>query len=684
MFGILSALSIRGKVLTALLLPMLGLLAFAGFTVADRWQTARAFEELQGLTDSVTRISALVHELQKERGSSALFIGSKGSQFRAELDAQRAQTDRTLANVKALVTAPDNARPAFSGTLSAAMRGLDELGARRKAVDALSLPGPESFAYYTGPILALLDAATGLPHHTTDGAVGVQLVAYLNFIQGKERAGQERATGAAGFAAGRFEPPVHQRLTGLIAAQDTYFAMFRSLATAEQAALFGSMSEGAPLDAIRPMRKTALDGGPAGALEGIQAPVWFRKATDRIEAMKTVEDRLAADLHDLTARRAADADTAFALVAALSAVGLLVTLGLAYGIIADVAGSIARVTEATHRLADGDLDVALPRTGRRDEIGTLYAALATFRANAMERRRLEAEQERMKEQAEADKRRTLNSLADGFENSVEHVARTVKSFATGMQGSAEKLTSTAQDTSQRSVVMSSAAEQVSGNVHTVAAAAEELHASIGEIARQVVEASEVSRRAVQEADDTSATVQGLAAAAERIGEVGKLISAIAAQTNLLALNATIEAARAGEAGKGFAVVANEVKNLAGQTARATGDIESQVAAIQAETRKAVEAIGAISSTIGMISNINTTVAAAVEQQGAATREITRNVQQAASGTSEVSTAITEVLGAANLTGSEAQDVLTTASDLVRQANLLWTEMTGFVNRVRSA
>ncbi|MCW2238114.1 methyl-accepting chemotaxis protein [Azospirillum canadense] len=685
MSAVLSRLSIRGKVLCALLLPMLGLLGMTGVLVADRWQTARQFEELDELADAITRVSALVHELQKERGSSALFIGSKGTQFRPELQAQHQESDRRLASVKSLLgPAKAAAGSGFLDKLSATVKGLDDLAARRDQITALAVPGPASFGYYTGIIQALLGTVDELPRITTDGTMGSRIVAYTGFLQGKERAGQERATGAAGFAAGRFEPAIHQRLIGLIAAQDTYFTVFRTLATPAQAALFESRSEGASLDALRPLRKAALDGGLSGDLQGIQAPVWFQKATERIDRMKEVEDRLAADLRDLAAQNLASARATFAVLAAVTALGLLLTAGLAYGIVTDVTGSIARVTGATRRLAEGDLDVEMPRDGRRDEIGTLYAALSTFRANAIDRRRLEAEQERLKAEAEASKRRTLSGLADSFEASVEQVARTVKSFATGMQSNAERLSVTATDTSQRSVVMSGAAEQVSGNVHTVAAAAEELHASIGEIARQVIEASEVSRRAVGEADATGATVRGLAAAAKRIGEVGKLISTIANQTNLLALNATIEAARAGEAGKGFAVVANEVKNLAGQTARATGDIDAQVAEIEAETLKAVGAITTIAETISTISNINATVAAAVEQQGAATREITRNVHQAASGTTEVTSTISGVLNAANLTGDAAHEVLSASSDLVRQADLLWTEMTSFLSRVRSA
>jgi methyl-accepting chemotaxis protein len=232
--------------------------------------------------------------------------------------------------------------------------------------------------------------------------------------------------------------------------------------------------------------------------------------------------------------------------------------------------------------------------------------------------------------------------------------------------------------------MAGAAQQVSGSIRSVAAATEELDASIGEISRQVSQAAEVSHRAVGEAEVTSGSVRGLSQAADRIGEVGTLIAAIASQTNLLALNATIEAARAGEAGKGFAVVAQEVKNLANQTAKAIEDIDTQVSAIRTETQVAVQAIATIRSTIGSVSSVNTVIASAVGQQASATRDIARNVQEAAAGTGQVETVVSGVRTAADSAGASARDVLSTVSDLVHQTDRLWEEMGRFVTRVRSA
>ncbi|MBV8537258.1 MAG: globin-coupled sensor protein [Alphaproteobacteria bacterium] len=278
----------------------------------------------------------------------------------------------------------------------------------------------------------------------------------------------------------------------------------------------------------------------------------------------------------------------------------------------------------------------------------------------------------------------LAAAIKDFNSSSTEALGAVHKTAEAMQRTAQGLSGTAEKTSQQSSAVATAAEQASSNVQTVASAAEELSSSIAEIGRQVSESSRITSQAVDETNRTNDKIQGLAEAAQRIGDVVKLINDIAGQTNLLALNATIEAARAGEAGKGFAVVASEVKSLASQTAKATEEISGKISEMQAATGQSVEAVKVIGNTIGRINEIATTIASAVEEQGAATKEIARNVQQAASGTKEVSANITGVTTAAGETGSAASEMLSASQELAQRADHLGREVDTFFKRVQAA
>jgi methyl-accepting chemotaxis protein len=369
---------------------------------------------------------------------------------------------------------------------------------------------------------------------------------------------------------------------------------------------------------------------------------------------------------------------------------VIAVLGMALGIaVATVIGrGIARpitaMTDTMSRLAKGDHGVEVPGRGRGDEIGSMAGAVQVFKENAQAVERMRDEQKAAEAQAEAEKRRSLNDLANSFEASVRTVVESVTTAATQLEGNAQRLSSTAEQSRAQAANVASSAQQTAANVQTVAASAEEMTSSIGEITRQVGQSAAIAQRAQQRAENTNATIQSLAEQAKGIGDVVSLINDIASQTNLLALNATIEAARAGEAGKGFAVVASEVKSLASQTAKATEEISQQIGAMQGATTSAVEAIVEITRTIAEINEIATTIAAAVEQQDAATREIARNVQQAAQGTQVISTTIDDVQQAAHGTGTAATEVLAAAQALTRQSDRLSGEVDRFIRQVRGA
>jgi methyl-accepting chemotaxis protein len=362
------------------------------------------------------------------------------------------------------------------------------------------------------------------------------------------------------------------------------------------------------------------------------------------------------------------------------AIGLAIALYIARsGIVAPING----VNGAMQNLSAGQLDTGIPGTDRGDEVGMMAKTLQVFRDKLADGERMrgtqQAEQERQLKRAQS-----VEAAVARFEKAIASVVSTVSSSATELQSTAQSMTATAEETSRQSTAVAAASEQTTQNVQTVASATEELSASIREISSQIAEASRIIGSAVNQAAATDGKVKSLSEAAQKIGEVVGLINDIASQTNLLALNATIEAARAGEAGKGFAVVASEVKTLATQTARATDEIDSQIKSIQEASASSAQAIREIADTIRRVNEVSTAIASAVEEQGAATQEISRNVQQAAQGTSEVSANIGNVTQAAAVTGHSATDVLNAASGLARNGELLRAEVDSFLRDIRAA
>jgi len=336
-------------------------------------------------------------------------------------------------------------------------------------------------------------------------------------------------------------------------------------------------------------------------------------------------------------------------------------------------------------LAAGNFSVVLPGLDRADEVGDMAQAVESFKVRAGEKARDEAEAKVQQEQIAAQSRKAeMRKLADGFEAAVGRIVDTVSSASTELEASASTLTTTADRAQVLTTTVATASEQAFTNVRTVASATEEMALSINEISRQVKESAKMATEAVGQARRTNGRVSELSKAASRIGDVVELIDSIAGQTNLLALNATIEAARAGDAGRGFAVVAAEVKALAEQTSKATGEIGQQITGIQAATQESVGAIKEISGTIERLSEIASTIAVAVEQQGAATQEISRNVQQAAQGTQQVSVNIADVQRGASETGSASSQVLSAAQSLSGDSSRLKLEVGRFLDSVRAA
>ena len=402
-----------------------------------------------------------------------------------------------------------------------------------------------------------------------------------------------------------------------------------------------------------------------------------------VQAFFAVRDAALAEAGE-RAGAARDGALTMLALAGLAVVALLGVLGgVTVMLRRRVITPLATLTGVVGDLAAGRHDVTIPTIGRADEIGAMAGSLQVFKDALIAKKAADAAAA-VEADAKIQRGQRVDRITGDFEAMIGEIVEIVSQASTELEASAGTLTATAERSEELATTVAAASEEASTNVQSVASATEEMASSVNEISRQVQGSARIANEAVEQAQKTNDRVAELAKAAARIGDVVELINTIAGQTNLLALNATIEAARAGEAGRGFAVVASEVKALAEQTAKATGEISQQISGIQAATQESVTAIKEIGDTIGRMSEIAATIAAAVEEQGAATQEISRNVQQAANGTQQVSSNIADVQRGASETGSASAQVLGAAKSLSGESDRLKREVGKFLSSVRAA
>lgn len=716
MEALFNKIAIRDRIVLIVGIIVLALSGFIWAQINTEMTRSQALDKVSELNLLTPHISNVVHELQKERGLSAGYIGSKAdSLFSTVLKKQKSDTNSML---KALGKSYEGFDwKAFPGELEAraknAAEALDRIENMRSKVVSLGATVPQMATYYSQTIGKLLQITKQIAGLTTDASLLRDIAGYIAVLELKERAGQERAFGTFGFAKKGFPQKGFQKFVSLIAAQQIFMGQFEIYSSASAVKFFKDTVVGTDVDKIDKWRALAMKTPADLSASNVSGSDWYNTITKKINLLKIVEDKLVSDISAKSDMLAEEARTNFNFIATLSAILLVVTILVSFFTIRSISRPLKDIQDSVTALSSGNLDIDVPFTAYGSEIGKLASSIQIFKESGIENRNLreeadrsreeatkaeeerreneqKAEQERGKEREDAerlaDEKRVNERLemAQMFEDSVGTVISEVNSSATNLSSTADDMTRFSEKTSVEAKSASEATQQAGANVQNVAAASEEMSSSVDEIRRQVDTASEKSGEAVTIAEVATGQVDQLSEAAKSIRDVVSLIDDIAGKTNLLALNATIEAARAGDAGKGFAVVAAEVKSLATQTNTATGQIEVQINGMHEIVENAVAAMRNVMMTITDVNEASATIAAAVQQQSAATTEISQSAAKAAQVTDEVGTNVDNVNNLADETGSAASSVRSASQQLSQQANMLSEEVNKFLSTIRAA
>lgn len=654
---------IAWRMIIAIAIPLVALLTFASLYTQEQFSAADRMSRIQKISTLSADISAVVHELQRERGSSAGFVGAGGKgEFATFLTRQRLASDAVIARFEAIRGSLASAE--FSEgmyiQIESAERAIAAIPAHRDQVDTLRLDLGKTVAPYTNAINELLGVIAEATHNNSADSHGESLVAFLGLMHAKEYAGIERAIGSNIFSSGQVDRNKHVKAIELMSEQKAFFEEFRELMGSEWAARLDAVLSSQPAKAVDKARATLINGGYGDDISAYSGSQWFNLTTERIDALMALETELSDTLRNAASARQSELHTHAILVLVLAGLVTLGSLVFSLAIVFSILRPVADVTACLDKLAKGETNIVIKGRDRGDEIGVLSRAAEAFRVATHEREAMVDKHREMESQALKDRTTLMQNMAEQVEaatlSSVDDVTRTAASLdasSQNMRMALDRVNSGAMSADKATSVTLESTERAADLANVITAA-------IAEVSQQITRSDELARNAVERTTASRVSVEELNDAAQQIGDFVEMITDLAEQTNLLALNATIEAARAGEAGRGFAVVASEVKALAEQTNRSTTQIAGRIQHIQDRTLNAVNTISSISDTIDALGEVTATVTEAMEEQRASTASFSSFIE-------DNRNALREVAGQVNEVASIARD---TAADAVNMSGLV--------------